>query len=301
MVRSTAISHPHAQHPLQFYATENGDDLQQLVFSAIKNAKNSLFLSSFGLNDPHIIDYLASANALSCTLQLDHKHAPAPQHLPHIQYLPHPSKALMHRKIVLCDGDLAFLGSVNLTPSSLIMHKNSMIGIQDPHLCNAILENRPFITETYQYFPLPETGKAALQCTIQAIDNAKDIIQIALYMLTHPQILQALLRAAERQVTLHLYLDRQTPFSKKKALWKQLQQANASLYVHNEMGLLHHKCALIDHKTLIISSLNWTRNGFSRNTEYLFLCPNLPPSELHKCQSMFRALHHRCKKMPLLN
>ena len=118
-----------------------------------------------------------------------------------IHLRPIKSSGLMHRKIVLIDRAQVYLGSANLTPSSLRHHANLVTGFYHPGLA-AFLEN-PASTSYFfeiqgqqgEVYLFPDPLKKGLSRLIQAIDAAQSKINVAMFTLTHPEIAEALVRA----------------------------------------------------------------------------------------------------------
>ena len=184
----------------------------------------------------------------------------------------------MHKKAVISDLSSIYLGSLNLTSTSMLMHDNLVIGFYDPDLVRAFLQNKCYETPRLRFFPLPSYRKKALRALLDAIDGAKFRIRVAMFTFTHPLITTALIRAFQRGVDVKLVLDhRNFAFPKRVELFKQ---AGIPLYSKESKELLHYKMAQIDDMT-VFGSVNWTKNGFQKNEEVLlFINSPLPEIEL---------------------
>lgn len=117
-------------------------------------------------------------------------------------------------------------------------------------------------------------GKNAL---IKEINNAQSLINVAIYSFTHKQIAKALKNAAKKGVVVNIitnYEDRNKGqigyLSKYKNInvftLKGLLARSGKYY-----GKMHLKLAIIDNKTSIYGSANWSNSAFGLNHETLII------------------------------
>lgn len=108
------------------------------------------------------------------------------------------------------------------------------------------------------------------QAVISEIKKATQTIDIAMYYLSSRQIAQALVRSRENNVRVRIVLDQ----------GQEIESASKSGYFikhgfdiryHLGFGLMHNKFAIIDGKTLITGSFNWTLTAEERNEENLLI------------------------------
>jgi phosphatidylserine/phosphatidylglycerophosphate/cardiolipin synthase-like enzyme len=186
-------------------------------------------------------------------------------------------KGLMHRKILIIDEEVLFLGSANLTTQSLKLHDNFVIGLHHPPLAHFLAQNlseeNPFRfdlpSQQGELWLLPDPSGSALPRLLQLIAEAKQSIHIAMFTFTHPQIIQALIESAQKGVEVQLSLDYFTARGASKKAIEQLQLHNIPVHLSSGKQLLHHKWALLDGKTLIVGSANWTKAAFERNCDFI--------------------------------
>lgn len=251
---------PPTSEKIQFYSTESCDDLKFLIGREIRKAKESIHLASFGLSDPEIETLLQTKEENGIKIEIL---ADGSKRL---------GSGIMHRKVIAVDRELLLLGSTNLTLFSLEIHRNLVVAIRSRELFTALLENTPLHTDDFSYYPLPEMAGVALSHFIQTIDQAKSRIFAAIYTFTHPEILNAFIRAKERGVDVRVYLDRSMSRGASKELARKLLANNIPVKTNLRDGLLHYKCALIDN-TFLFGSANWTKAAFAKNQEYLIIFP----------------------------
>ena len=129
-----------------------------------------------------------------------------------------------------------------------------------------------------------------LDAVIYEIDNAKKSIDAAVYAFTSRPIAQALIRAKERGVKVRVVVDEKTAlkgkFSKYKFLLKK--GIRVKLVSGRERvgikGLMHNKFAIIDGKTVITGSFNWTASADYLNYENLLIIKSPELARIYECE-----------------
>jgi len=105
---------------------------------------------------------------------------------------------------------------------------------------------------------------------VDEIKKASESIDIAMYYLSSREIAQALVKALERNVRVRIVLDQ----------GQEIESASKSGYFikhgfeiryHLGFGLMHNKFAIIDGRSLITGSFNWTLTAEERNEENLLI------------------------------
>jgi len=105
---------------------------------------------------------------------------------------------------------------------------------------------------------------------IKNIQNAEKTIYGAIYTLTNKDIVKALTDRAENSVEISLKIDtKQAEFPYTKTLIKKMLNAGIkiTLITMKKGDHMHHKFAVIDGKTVVTGSFNWTRNASEDNFE----------------------------------
>lgn len=277
---STTATFPSIENPLIFYSNQTRDDVKAIFYQSIKAAKSHVYLSIYGLTDTSLI-HILNQKGLNIPVEVYYDPSASPKltkklHTIHSLY-PVKTKGLMHRKILILDKELIFLGSANFTSSSLLYHSNLVIGLY--HLPFAKFLQDPIIPyysfeinqQQAEAFLLPIAGKQALTRILQLINQAKKTIDIAAFTLTHPLICDALISAKNRNIQLHVVLDAySTKGASKKAL-EYLKSQGVTVCASQGAHLLHHKLCVIDQEILITGSANWTKAAFSKNADLLLI------------------------------
>ncbi|NGX38776.1 MAG: Cardiolipin synthase [Chlamydiae bacterium] len=290
---------PTPKHPLKFYSNVLCSDLKRVTIRAIENAHSSIVLYIYGLTDPDLIRLLKKKQAEGVYVKVffDPK---ASKRLPkELNAYPVKARGLMHRKILIIDEQLTLLGTANFTPQSLKMHSNLIFGAWDKDLScflkDSIDSFQVFeIGETELHsFLLPDFGKEALAHLEEELRSAKKGIRVAMFTLTHPRLVDALIEAINNNIPVEIAIDRYTEKGASKKAITRLREAGAKIIVSQGSELLHHKWALIDESTLIMGSANWTVAAFTKNQDCLFLFRGLQRQEQKTLNRVWKTLIKR--------
>ena len=133
----------------------------------------------------------------------------------------------------------------------------------------------PIQCETWIRFS-PKAG--AETKLVQEISSAKDRILVAIYGLTNPRVVDALIIAKKRKVDVRIKADQlQSGGKRQRAQIGRLAKSGISVEVSKLSRQLHNKFAIIDGKRVITGSYNFTLNGELKNKENLVVlnCPEV--------------------------
>ena len=129
------------------------------------------------------------------------------------------------------------------------------------------------------YFSLgttPATNDPEFDCAkaiIDLFDQAKSTIHVAIYSLTEPNIVDAMIRANSRGVKVEIVADATESKSVTQArMIKKLTQSGVNVRVAiRQKSLMHNKVAIFDNQTICTGSFNWTVNAEKNNNENLLI------------------------------
>ena len=114
--------------------------------------------------------------------------------------------------------------------------------------------------------------------TIKPIKSAESSIDMAVYMLSDKTIINALIDAEKRGVTVRVILEKKLYNGKKQPerVRKRLKAAGIHVKWSNPayFSLTHEKSFDVDHKTVVIMSLNQTYSGYHFNRDYGAIATN---------------------------
>lgn len=115
-------------------------------------------------------------------------------------------------------------------------------------------------------------------CTAAIVDEiaaARHAIELQGYSFTSPAIGSALVDAARRGVDVRLLLDAAaTGDNRREAI--RARQAGAMVLLDSKHGLAHNKIILIDHRTLITGSFDFTPEAEADNAENVLILHDQP-------------------------
>ncbi|WP_258171343.1 phospholipase D-like domain-containing protein [Paenibacillus sp. R14(2021)] len=113
------------------------------------------------------------------------------------------------------------------------------------------------------------------QLLIGVIDGAADTLDIAIYSLTKPDIVDAIKQAKKRGVSVRIITDRiQARGKSQKEALKLLGSAGVPLKINKHSGLMHLKITIADGKTATTGSFNYSKAASTDNDEVLMLLHN---------------------------
>ncbi|NDV69738.1 cardiolipin synthase [Dysgonomonas sp. 25] len=204
-----------------------------------------------------------------------------------------------HRKIVVIDGKVGFMGGMNVADryikgvdygiwrdNHIKVEGKAVAGLQTSFIIDWNYSRKEFLSDD-SYFPKIATqGDNLVQFVtsgpmgqyksihigiIQAIYNAKDYIYIQTpYFVPTDQLMSAIQTAAMRGVDVRLMIPRNSDTTfvhiATMSFIKELQEAGVSVYLF-EGGFLHSKMTVIDDSLTITGSANMDVRSFEHNFE----------------------------------
>ncbi|WP_420422251.1 phospholipase D-like domain-containing protein [Simkania sp.] len=275
---------PTGKTPVRFYSTHLQQDLRLVVLKALKSAKSSIHIYTYALTDPHVLSILMekAKEGLDVHVTYHQKNTPKLETLSHLHLHPEKGRGLMHAKWIVIDEKVAFLGTANLTSSSLMMHENLLAGFYAPEFSKALVSPSFFQgavgNSELTFYLLPDPK--ALPHLLEVLDQAKKKIHIAMFTFTHPQIVSKLIELHQQGIKVEVSLDQMGVRGASKKVAEALQAAGVPVHTFQGMPLFHHKWALIDESTLVLGSANWTRAAFNKNKDFILFITNTNKNNL---------------------
>lgn len=145
----------------------------------------------------------------------------------------------------------------------------------------------------YQLFVEPDDGQAPV---LDAIAGAQTQVDVAVYMLSSPEVIGALAEAHARGVAVRVLLEPAPynpsnpnfPLPTNRRAFEELTAAGVKIrYIKPRFKYLHQKTLIIDKQTAIIMTANLSRAAFESNREYGLI--NRSVSDVSEIQEMFEA------------
>lgn len=298
-----AASHatlPDSKNPIQFYSNQARNDIKLTFYQTLKEAKQSIFLSFYGVSDPEILSLLRSKAEENLLVRVEFDpsaSANLKKILPSsVQLCAIKSKGLMHRKIAVVDQSRVYLGSANLTTTSLRHHANLVLGLYSNELA-AFLENPSTTSLAFkiqdqkaEIYLQPDPEKLGLVRLMALIAQAQRKINIAMFTFTHPVIADALIKAKKRGVEITIAVDYYTAKGASKKTLAKMEQEGVRIVLSQGRELLHHKWAFIDEEVLVMGSANWTKAAFTKNHDFLLFLFFLTKNQINFLSKLWETI-----------
>ena len=214
---------------------------------------------------------------------------------------------LMHDKFAVVDDSAAWSGSTNWSYNGLHKNDNDLLLLSGQPAAKVYHDAFTALWERKGSSPSPKTldlgggkaevyfapsfGRQAEARIVKELQGAQKEILMAAFVLTNPRIISALNAAARRGVMVRVLLERRNlPDSREEDLDEKVQtRLDANPYT------MHLKTIVIDDRSVITGSFNFTRSAVSRNDENLLVLtyPKLARRYKEKVWELWQAASRR--------
>jgi len=135
----------------------------------------------------------------------------------------------------------------------------------------------------------PRAGQDPAPVLVKLYSGASTSLDIAIYSLTHPDIVKAIGDARQRGVQVRVITDNeQAAGNTQKHAVDDLLTLGIPVKVNLHSGLMHLKMSVIDGKTATIGSYNYTLSASQQNDEVMAVVTQ--PAFVKSCQDEFNRL-----------
>ena len=204
---------------------------------------------------------------------------------------------IMHNKFCIIDDEFVWTGTVNISSTGTGgFNENNACLIQSKDVAKIFKAEfeQMYVKELFHENKTPVYTKKGLKINnsniqiyfspnkfvinsviLPEIEEAQNYIYLSMFLITNKKIVQSLINAHKRGVKIKLIIDAHhalQPYSKHE----QLRKAGIKVKVENWPGKMHAKTVIIDDKTIISGSANWTHSAFNFNDENLLVFKNVP-------------------------
>lgn len=301
---------PQAGEKPLFYSTELKDGLQNEIVTAIQQAKHSVLLMIYSLRDKKVLSALRdrSENGVEVTIICDAE--ASKEILPYVgektRVYFQKGEGLMHQKILVVDNRQVWIGSANMTYTSLKMHSNLVVAVDHPPLAKAIQEKAAMMTNEGLIEDFPKHTfslggqraelwfqpdfKPGVEEITRLIQRAKKRIRVAMFTWTRRDFVEELIAAKKRGVDVQVAVDRSSSTGASRHAVKQLMDGGIPVRVNQGPWLLHHKCMVVDDAILVNGSANWTLSAFSKNDESVLILHDLTTEQVNYLRRLWDAI-----------
>ncbi|CAN5425902.1 phospholipase D-like domain-containing protein [soil metagenome] len=133
---------------------------------------------------------------------------------------------------------------------------------------NSLLSSKPLEkAQSSAYF---SPGESCRQAINSHINSASVSLKICIFTISDDMIAQAILAAKKRNVAIQLLTDNDKLLDLGSDI-TQLSKEGIAVKVDNTSNHMHHKFMVIDEKTLLTGSYNWTRSAEKFNQENIIV------------------------------
>lgn len=216
-------------------------------------------------------------------------------HIPDYKYKLEYQGAIMHDKFFIFDNQKVFTGSTNISSTCLTgFNSNVAILIDSKAVANIYeqefaqmysgkfhTEKKPVLNNENLKFKdnlilsiyFSPANKISTSKIIPLIKSAQNYIYIPAFYLTHIGITNELIEAKNRGVDIKIIID-ESSLQSKYSTKEIIKKSGIDVKVEHWAGKMHMKSLIIDDKTLVIGSMNFTSQGENRNDENTLIIEN---------------------------
>ena len=113
-------------------------------------------------------------------------------------------------------------------------------------------------------------GETCLNAIIAGINGAQRSLYICVFTISDDRITRAILQAYRKGIQIKIITDNEKLYDKGSDI-RQLAQAGIPVRLDNTPNHMHHKFAILDNRTVLTGSYNWTRSAALYNHENLII------------------------------
>jgi phosphatidylserine/phosphatidylglycerophosphate/cardiolipin synthase-like enzyme len=282
------------QNPLASQRT-GGIDIP--LAQAIDSARLSVDVAIYSLSLNSIRDALIRAHKrgvqVRMVMESDNMDRTDPQRLKEagIPILGDRREGLMHNKFVIIDNSEVWVGGMNYTDSGAYTDNNVMMRIRSVKMTENFAKEfeEMYVDDRFGDDIVPETPHPRLTIDgtdvevyfspddgvqsrfVELVNAAEQSIYFMAFSFTADPIGQAVRERAAVGVTVAGVMDEDQVKSNIGTEFDPFQQAGLDVYRDGIDGQMHHKIMIIDGKTVIFGSYNFTNSAETRNDENLLV------------------------------
>ncbi len=217
--------------------------------------------------------------------------------------------SLMHNKFIVIDSRYVWTGSYNLTDNGTWKNDNNAIQFESPSVAAGYqarfdqywkehfstdgspteLPRQGFIVKMRVHYAFSPTDKIR-EVLLDELDQAQSTVDVMAFSFTGAELAAKLRDLCKRGVRVRCLFDRGQ--AKNKASRDEyLRKIGAKVYISpNRRGKMHHKVFIIDGKTVVTGSYNFSKNAESQNDENILVLRS------EKIAALYTAEMNRCIK-----
>jgi phosphatidylserine/phosphatidylglycerophosphate/cardiolipin synthase-like enzyme len=291
-------------------ARRSAHNTDKSLFQMINGAKSTIDGAFYDIEDPGVVDAMLKAKArgirirlVTDTDNLVEKNDPSKPRAAvmalkkgGIPIVDDQRSAIMHHKFMVVDGKAVWMGSTNLTPTSLYRHNNNAMTLRSTQLAAAfstefkrLFERHEFGSSTRgiveQVAPI-QIGSAEVrvffspvgggrQAVLAELAQAKKSVHFMTFSLTDVEVGKTMLEKAKAGVEVGGIFDRWLAAGQ-YSLFDQFKARRLQVLKDGNEALMHHKVIIVDGSTVISGSYNYSQNAERNNNEAFLIIKRAP-------------------------
>ncbi|MEZ0368581.1 MAG: phospholipase D-like domain-containing protein [Candidatus Sericytochromatia bacterium] len=272
----------------------------QALAELIGSARQSVEIAAFELDNALIRDAILKAHGAGRLVRVvtDNEHRQEKAILAleaaGIEVVDDQRAGLMHNKFVVIDQGTpeaaVWTGSMNLTDNCVNKNNNNALLIRSPELAEnyhaefeEMFVDKSFGRTSPAFVPHPQVsvGKSLIEThfaaeghvagrVVEALNQAKQSIHFMAFSFTHDAIGQVVAAKLADKVSVHGVFEK-TGSGSQYSEYTRLKALGADVRTDSNPGIMHHKVFIIDGKTVITGSFNFSESADESNDENLLI------------------------------
>ncbi len=269
------------------------------LIEALDSAQNSLDIAIYELKLDEIGDAILAARdrgvkvrMVTDTDSLEEDETLIRLKKAKIPIIPDERSAIMHNKFVVVDGQAVWTGSWNFTVNDTYRNNNNGIFIQSPELAQTYagefeeLFNEEFGPKSPANTAQPQLkiGDTLIETCFAPEDLCADQLMVLLsqaqkslrfmaFSFTHDGIGETVIDRAKAGVEVHGVFETRGSETE-SSQWGAMKKAKLDVWQDGNPYTMHHKVFIIDDKTVVLGSFNFTGSADESNDENMLVIHN---------------------------
>jgi phosphatidylserine/phosphatidylglycerophosphate/cardiolipin synthase-like enzyme len=198
-------------------------------------------------------------------------------------------QAFMHDKFIVIDGVVVWTGSANLTVNDVFRNNNNMLRIQSPDLAanylaksediftgqggtagGSVLVNPQLTIGEAQVVNAFAPDDAITDAIIERINAAQQSVDMMAFAFTSDPIAEALVQARQRELPVRAVMESRN-VKGSGSEFNVAREGGIDMHADGNCYIMHHKVIIIDGRTVITGSFNFTRSAQDQNDENVLI------------------------------
>ncbi len=269
---------------------KDGGGVDELIIDDINSAQKTIRLAIYGFSNDKIRDAILEAykRGVDTIIVTDDKRV----NQENIQILKsegitiiddqNPS-ALMHHKFLVIDGNIVWSGSANYNYYSFYKNNENLVKFKSSKVAKVYLEEfgelythvdkeGAYVSDTLEIYFSPEDDFE--QRLLSLMESAKKSIDFLAFAFTSKPLADALKKKFENGIKIRGVYDKRWNSSSKYSTYNSLLSYGLNVKLDGNNQTLHDKIFIIDDKTVVTGSYNFTNKANEANNENAIVVHN---------------------------